>query len=78
MEGFLKGEGQNSELSYPIRLYMISGRRGGGGGVESLIISRSSPHHTFKWNGPRKVNAWCARNSLISFYVFNKAMGKIG
>ena len=28
-EGFLKGgEGPNSELFYPIRVYMISGRRG--------------------------------------------------
>ena len=30
-EGFLKGgEGPNSELVYTIRVYMISGRRGGG------------------------------------------------
>ena len=33
-EGFLKGvgEGPNSELIYPNRSHMISGRRGGGGG----------------------------------------------
>ena len=32
-EGFLKGggEGPNSELFFPIRLHIISGRRGGGG-----------------------------------------------
>ena len=27
-EGFLKGEGPNSDLFYPIRVYMISGSRG--------------------------------------------------
>ena len=36
------GEGLNSELIYPIRLQMISGRKGVGG-VEFLIIFRSSP-----------------------------------
>ena len=49
-EGFLKGgEGPNSELIFPIRLHMISGRRGGGGGggVEFLITFRSSPHPHF-------------------------------
>ena len=43
--GFFEGggeEGTNSELLYPIRLYMISGRRGGGD-VRFLIIFRSSP-----------------------------------
>ena len=37
-------EGSNSELFYPVRLDMISGRRRGGGGyVERLIIFRSDP-----------------------------------
>ena len=49
-EGFWRGEGPSSELIYPIRLHMLSCRRGGD--VESLITFRSSPHHTFKWNGP--------------------------
>ena len=29
---FEGGEGPNSELIFPIRLHIISGRRGGGGG----------------------------------------------
>ena len=50
---FEGGEGPNSQLFYPIRVYIISGRiGGGGGGVEFLIIFNPSAHHTFKWNDP--------------------------
>ena len=54
---FGRGEETNSELFYPIRLYMISGRRGD---VEFLIIFRSSrpSHHTFKWKGPKTILAF--------------------
>ena len=41
---FWRGEGPNSELIFPIRFHIISGRRGGGGGgTEFLITFRSSP-----------------------------------
>ena len=33
---FEAGEGPNSELIFPIRLHIISGRRGGGGGVPNF------------------------------------------
>ena len=36
------GEGPNSELIFPIRFHIISGRRGGGG-AKFLITFRSSP-----------------------------------
>ena len=37
MEGFWKGgEGPNFYLVYTIKVYMISGRRGGGGGCQNF------------------------------------------
>ena len=46
---FEGGEGPNSELFFPIRLHIISGRRGGG--AEFLITFRSSPPLTTLLNG---------------------------
>ena len=50
-EGFLKGDylGPNHEFIYPIRLHMISGKRGGGGGgCRILNYLPFLPHDTFK------------------------------
>ena len=46
-------EGPNSELIFPIRLHMISGRRGW---VCRIFIHLPFlPHHTFKWNSPKLI-----------------------
>ena len=45
---FEGGEGPNSQLIFPIRLHIISGRRGGG--VPNFQLpSVPPPHHTLKW-----------------------------
>ena len=57
MEDFMRGEGSNSELFYPMRLDRISDRRGWG--VDFLSILRlppPPPPHTFKWNGPYPIS----------------------
>ena len=47
---FFEGvEGPNSELIFPIRLHMISGRRGGGHNVACIFLNKLYFHHVHFW-----------------------------
>ena len=67
---FFKGGGGggrlNSEIFYPIRLHMISSRRGAWV-CQIFNYLSSSPHHTFEWNG-RKIK----KNPILSMILHSE------